>query len=298
MEVRQKRYGACAIAVAASLFALCGVMPAGAADPPTAKELYRQALVAMNDLTEPAFVTYRLEGTSEGLRAEMTTQGGCAHLVFGFGSNHDRWTLRHRTEDGRTEMVDDADGRRYVVYYDRSIANFDPTWLTTYRTLRNPIPRACAAPETLTTPTPRPAAPTPTSAPALKVIGTVVALGPGIYNVEDRGAAACPNGDPGRALHLWSRTNDRRHQLSDVIVELRSMRFCMIRFGARSMFGAGIFEQHFADVGGYWLQTGGVVEVTARVGGIAASHGVWRYRLFDMQFPSALPPEDFATPAH
>ena len=114
------------IVAGACVVALLGAVPARAAEPPTAKELYRQALVVMNDLKEPAFVTFRLEGVSEGMRVDWTTDNcdnvEVSHRSFTFGNNRVRWTLRHRTEDYKTEIVDSADGRRYV-------SNVDPTWL-------------------------------------------------------------------------------------------------------------------------------------------------------------------------
>ena len=287
---RQKRLTFRRVVAAAWVLALCGSVQARAAEPPTAKELYRQALIVMNDLKEPAFITYRLDGTSEGLRIDLKTDP-CDRLEFHFGNNRDRWTLRHRVEDLRTGIVDTADGRRGVV------ATFGPTWLSTYKLLRaaplhfGPLP--CRPLPIRSEPTP---APTPDASPgpALKVIGTVVALGPGIYNVEDRGDAPCPNGDPGHAFHLWSRTNNPSQTLSDVVIELKSMRFCTIRFGVRSGGGTAVYEQHFADVGGYWVQTDGLIDVTGRVAGIAAGHGIWRYRISEMQFPDSLTPDVFA----
>jgi hypothetical protein len=133
------------------------------------------------------------------------------------------------------------------------------------------------------------------------VIGTVAAIGPGIYVVEDRGAASCSNGNPGRALHLWSRAHNPRQTLSDVVIELASMRLCTVRFGMRSGSGLGvdsIVEEHFADVGGYWIQTDGFVEATARVMGIAAAHGTWRYRFVDTQYPGAIPADAFTGTPH
>lgn len=101
--------------------------------------------------------------------------------------------------------------------------------------------------------------------------------------------------DPGRALHLTSRTRDPNHQLSDVIIDMQSKRFCMIRFALREGLGFyGIAEEYYADVGGYWMQTGGLLDGTLRVFGISTYHGVWRYCLLDMQFPSALPSDTFA----
>ncbi len=257
----------------------------------------------MNDLKEPPYVTFRVDGTGEGLRLDMRTEN-CdgregVFREMSFGNNQVRWTVRHRTADNRAEIVDNADGHRYV-------QGFDPTWLSTYRTLRNPPlhfgpwrEQLCAAMRARNAPKPASSDPPASPGPVLKTIGTVVALGPGIYNVEDRGDRACTNGDPGRALHLWSRTNNPRQTLSDVIIDLRSMRLCTIRFGQRGGVGFtanGILEEHFADVGGYWLLTDSSIELTERVAGIATGHGVWRYRLSDFQFPDSLPPEVFTPP--
>ncbi|HEX3551252.1 MAG TPA: alpha/beta hydrolase [Candidatus Elarobacter sp.] len=245
----------------------------------------------MNDLPEPAFVTFRLEGTSVGPTIAMSSRP-CGPVRVTAGQQH--WLVQHRTHD-LTTVVELEDGRRYIV-------GFGPTWLTTFQRLRSPslasrVPPCGSASHT---PAPAPIEPAPSATPALRTIGTVVALGPAIYNVEDRGAATCPNGRPGHALHLSSRTNNPRHQLSDVVIDLASLRFCMVRFGLRSSGGAGAdatSEEHFADVGGYWVETDGVLDGTVRIAGIAAGHMVWRYRLLDMRFPESLPPEAFEVAA-
>ena len=58
----------------------------------------------------------------------------------------------------------------------------------------------------------------------------------------------------------------------------------------------GIVEQHYADVGGYWMQTDGILDGTMRAFGIAYHHGIWRYRLTAMQFPNSEPPALLASP--
>lgn len=269
------------------LVVLAGAAPGAAADAPTAAEFYAKAVRTMSDLPQPAYVTYGLESTSAGLEVDLTTIDGGVWLLIHRGSTPDRWSLRHRTLDYESEIVNAADGKRYVSQ--RSF--FDPTWYGAYRALRQGMLHVQnAAP-----PRPSPGAPTPD--PGLKAIGLVSVIGPGVYDVHDRGAAACPDGGDGHAFHLTSRTPDWHHQLSDVVVELRSMRFCMMRFNASSGFGfSGIVEQHYAQVGGYWLQTGGRLEGAERVFGIAAHHGEWSYQLTDMQFPAALPAEAFAPP--
>ncbi len=243
----------------------------------------------MSDLPQPAYVTYRLESSSEGFQVDLEVLRRQVWLNIHSGSTTDRWTLRHRTFDYQSEIVNAADGQRYV----STRSFFDPTWYGAYRALREGMLnyQDPAPPQ----PSPGPFQPTP--APTLKTIAVISVMGPSVYNIFDRGALSCPNGDPGRAMHLTSRNRDPRHQLSDVIVDLQLMRFCMMRFGLSSGLGfQGIVEQHYAAVGGYWMQTDGLLDGTLRIMGIATHHGIWRYRLLDMQFPTSLPPDTFAIP--
>lgn len=291
--------------VGACVALTCGVARAGAADAPVATEMYRRALAVMNDLQEPPFVTARLEGTGEGLRADLTRAGGCDHVRLSFGNDRADWIVLHRTREPATAIVDQRDGARYLsgavdpASGHAYLSGYDPTWLSTYQALRAPL----LVPQTRCAPPPQTPAPQRTeplsSGHDLTVIGTVAAIGPGIYHVEDAGSAMCPNGNPGHALHLWSRTRNPRQTLSGVVIETPSMRFCTVRFRMRRGAGLGIdsvIEQHFAEVGGYWIQTDGFVEATARVAGIASGHGVWRYRYLDVTYPPSIPSEAFNTP--
>jgi hypothetical protein len=242
----------------------------------------------MSDLSQPAYVTFRFEGTSEGLQVGLTVIHSQVWLLIQAGSTSAGWTLRHRTYDYQSEIVDAADGRRYVSQ--RSF--FDPTWYGAFRALREGMLNAQdpAPPR----PTPGPQTPTPIPNPNLKTIGAISVIGPAIYRVEDRGPATCANGDAGHALHLTSRTRDPQHQLSDVIIDQPSMRFCMMRFGSPAALGFhGFVEQHYADVGGFWMQTDGLLDGSLRIFGISTHSGIWRYHLLDMQYPTALPPETF-----
>jgi len=59
--------------------------------------------------------------------------------------------------------------------------------------------------------------------------------------------------------------------------------------GAGGVVIAGSFEQHYADVNGYWLQTDAVLDGTWHSSVLSRKrHGVWRYRLVDMSFPTRL----------
>jgi hypothetical protein len=261
---------------------ICGIVALAAA-----AELYAQAVRTMSALPQPPYVSFRLQGEGEGLHVGLTVDAQRAvWLLIQSGPGSASWTLRHRTYDYQSEIVDEV-GRRYVS--GRSF--FDPTWYGALRALRlgmldaqDPAPPRA---------TPGPATPAPTG--NLTTIGAVQVIGPSVYTVEDRGEKSCPSGSPGHALHLVSKQRDPLHQLSDVIVELPSMRFCMMRFGAPSSMSGfrGHVEQHYAEVGGYWIETDGLLDGTFRVLGIAVNGGVWRYRLLDLTFPPTIPPDAF-----
>ncbi len=282
------------IVAAVCALALSGGVRAGAADPPTARERYLQAIQAMNDLKQPTFVTYRLESKSEGLKASTTAK--CA-LCLTPGKSNSRWTLRHRTLDYETEIITE-DHRRVVSNY----PGLDPTWYGAYRSLREGAIDTIGSynvPALRSTSAPIHTGPTPTPDTTLKTVAEVSVLGPAIYNIEDRGHATCPSGDAGYALHLWSRALNPRHQLTDAIIDDRSMRFCMIRLALNApgaMGGNAVWEMHYGEVDGYWMETDGIVERTMRAFGIKAAHGIWRYQLLDIQFSNGVSPQDFKTP--
>lgn len=251
------------------------------------EQLYAKAIAAMSDVPQPRYVTYNLQGAADGLQVDLMLQRGQVWLNVHGGSGSANWTLQHRTYDYASQITDNADNRRYLTQ--RSF--FDPTWYGAYRALREGMFDSQDA---------APPRPQQTAAPAsdvtLKTIAVSSVIGPSVYAIDDRGDAHCSNGDPGRALHLTSRDRNSHHQLTDVIIDLHSMRFCMMRFAETSGFGFhGFLEQHYADVGGYWLQTDGLLDGTLRVFGISTHHGTWRYRLLDMQFPAALQAQTFLT---
>jgi hypothetical protein len=138
------------------------------------------------------------------------------------------------------------------------------------------------------------AIPPPDTSP--QTIGAISVMGPAIYRVDDRGESACPSGNAGHALHLAPLKRGYEYQLTDVIVNAASMRFCMIRFsayGAGSGITNGFYEEHYADVGGYWLQTDGLLDGWWFAGLFHKVHGIWRYRLIDMIFPASLSQDTF-----
>lgn len=260
----------------------------GAADaPPPILALYRQTIKAMDDLKEPPYVTYRLESTSEGLRGDFYHCPG-TFFCTSLGNNTNHWMLWHRTNDFHTAILDLDNNRRY----DTDTTFFDPTWYGPYRALRIGminVPRV--APSALPSTSPIPAS-------SLPVIGTVSVFSPGIYEVSDRGDTTCPNGDPGHAVHLTSRTRNPLHQLSDAIINLKWTRFCSVRLtrhGGGALAGNTThWEGHYGEVGSYWMLTDGFVDESGRIVGVSTRGGTWRFRLFDMRFPESLPPDTFS----
>jgi CubicO group peptidase (beta-lactamase class C family) len=253
--------------------------------------LYSRALHVMDGLRQPKYLTYRMETSGDGVHLDFwADHRGQVWTRGSNGSSTDAWTLRHRTADYVSEIVHVSDGRRFVTF--RSF--FDPTWFGTVRAMRlgmfNSQDPAVARDLTQHEPVAGDA--------ALKTIGSTSVMGPAVYNIQDRGYTPCPNGQPGHALHFVSREFDPMHQLSDVVIETGSQRFCVVTFFARyagGVFTGGTFEQHYAEVNGYWMQTEGVIDGTWQSSVLSRKrHGVWRYRLVDVSFPPALSDEFFA----
>ncbi len=256
----------------------------------SAQAFYAQAVATMDNVRQPAFVSYDLHAQSDNVHIGLLVVSGNVWLRFQSGSGPTDWSVKHRTQDYASEVVDDD---AYDTRYVSARPFFDPTWFGAFRALRDGMlgyQSSEPGRDSLTI-----AEPTPQPDGSLHTIAAVSVIGPGIYAVQDRGAAACPNGDAGRALHLVPRQRDPRRQLSDVIVDTGSMRFCMIRFGwsASGLF-TGFVEQHYADLDGYWVVSDGSLDGTLRVFGIKTHHFIWNYRLNNMAFPEQLPPETFA----
>lgn len=257
--------------------------------PPSAVAFYRTAIIATAQAAQPAYMTYMLKsepGTGYELRLMSLRHRVWIQPYRGVDAQVFR--MQHRTRDYSTQIVD-PDGKRWVTA--RSF--FDPTWYGSYRALRDgmlgyqdnapPLPDAH--------PTPQPV--------ALKTIAAVHVMGPSIYGVQDAGAATCANGDAGHALRLFGHDHDPRHQLARVVVDLRNMRFCSLRFDLPpSALGfAGYVEQEYGDVNGYWVQIGGEINGSTRVLGIAVNSGAWRYTLEEIAFPKSIAAAEFVAPS-
>lgn len=261
--------------------------PVAPADP-SAQAFYAKAVATMDRVIQPPYITYELQAQSNSLHVGLQTTGENVWLLFQGGSAPTDWRVRHRTQDYESEVLDESNrGARYI----SARPFFDPTWFGAFRALRdgmvgyqNPDPQRDA----LTI-----AEPTPQADASLHTIAAVSVIGPSVYAVQDRGPATCSNGDPGHALHLVPRRHDPREQLSDVTVDLNSMRFCSIRFRWNTLVSTLLVEQHYADVGGYWVVTDGSLEGGSHLFGMRLNHFIWDYRLNNMTFPQQLPPDTF-----
>ncbi|MDQ6930140.1 MAG: hypothetical protein M3126_05680 [Candidatus Eremiobacteraeota bacterium] len=250
--------------------------------------LYRAAMKTMGNLPEPAFVSFTMQGRTQGLAVDLHDIDHLIWLNIHPGSTPSSWSIRHRTDDYASELLQE-DGVRFVSQ--RSF--FDPTWYGAYRALRDGMLNYQVPEKPLSAR----ATPPPDAPNSLREIAVVNVMGPTIYRLDDRGATMCPDGNPGHAIRLFSRDRDPKHQLNEVVVDSASMRLCSMRFGVSDAFGFhGIVEQHYGQVGKYWMQTDGLIDGTMRVFGISTSHGKWFYRLVNMTFPNELPASTFAVP--
>lgn len=251
---------------------------------------YGAAVQSMRALSQPQYLTYTMSGEGDNLSIGLRVIRHLVWLEMITGSAHfpSEWTIRHRTDDYASEITAYGGRQRYV----STRAFFDPTWYGAFRALRDGMLMY----QQTDAPVSASATPTPGPSPDLRTIAVVTVMGSNVYNVEDRGTATCENGDPGHALHLVSREPDPRHQLSDVVVDLRNMHFCTMRFNVRESGFNGSVEQHYDTVGGYWLQTDGIIETGIRSLGVMVAHGSWRYRLTQMRFPSSITEEAFLRP--
>lgn len=260
--------------------------------PPSSPEsFYSAAVESMRALPQPRYLTYTIEGDGDNLSIGLQV---IRHLVWlqmitGPAAFPSQWAIRHRTDDYASEITD-YNGERLV----STRAFFDPTWYGAFRALREGM----LFYQQTDSPVSAYATPTPGPSPDLRTIAVVTVIGSNVYRVEDNGPATCADGDSGHALHLISREPDPRHQLTDVVVDLRNMHFCTMRFNVRESGFSGSVEQHYGTVGGYWLQTDGVIETGVRTLGIMVGHGTWHYQVSQLRFPRSIPAQTFFPPPY
>jgi hypothetical protein len=253
-------------------------------------DAYRAALSTMRALPVPAYVTYRTDldaGDATIVLSQLSDGRVKPRIVMGAGL-YDRssWQVDYRADDGLAAIATEPDKRALT-----SMALFDPTWNGVSLWLR----RGLLATLERETATPAPNA-TPDKEPA--TIATVYAFDPNAYRVEDAGVAWCGN-DPGRLLRLTALRDVAKHPLQRVVIDVVDDRICTVRFAVSGTEGEarfdGYVELQFAHQAGYYLISGGYLDVAARENGdrIGWAHVRFHYR--DAQAPASLPAEAFAT---
>lgn len=237
--------------------------PVLAAPPPTPVEYYSSALRAMNGLKVPSNLQYHSTVTFHNVQVGLSNdRSGMMQMSLGLGGEDGStaWSIIDHTTTPLSQ-VSLADPK-FVSKTTSPL--FDPTWDGVHRWLRYGL-RGMPADGS--------------SAFALDhdPNATQTVFGASSYDVEDGGARACPNGNPGHLLRLVARSRPDLHPLSAAIVETRTSRFCMLRFsiqGRSGLMGAtGFVEVHMKDVGGYWLVSDGFLDVEARLLGLAIKNG-------------------------
>jgi len=274
---------------------LCLAAPATAADENrvSPEAAYVAAVAAMRALDIPPYVTFHSAWTITG--AGFTIEHDDKRVVLAIGMGR----AFHESQNYDLTFTS-ADATITVTTPTEHLAGtgshlLDPTWIGAYDILRYGLhgetPVAVAA-------TPAPA-PEPSSEPSgapteAPVIASVVAIAPAFYAVSDGGTGACPNGDPGRVLSLRAFRDPQAHPLTEVTIDANNDRFCSMRFNLKEAGLASVtgdYEIHFAQVGTYWLVSGGFADVSARVMGIAARRVLLRWE----NSAIATPPEPSAT---
>ena len=279
-----------------SAFCVLAVASAGAASaaPPSATTYYERAVAAMQALPQLPDITYTIVANSENgtISIHPAKGGGIAFTVGPGPNNTQRVSAAYRAVDEKVALT--FPGGKHGVGH---VGILTPSWEGAYAFMHRGFLGAPKTPTPGLTPTPNLSA---SPLPTLPTIVVVRAFGSGFYRVTDNGAASCPSGAPGHALHLIARSDPQAHPLTDVIVDLHTMRFCAMRFAVNQSFGGvfggtGFIQLNFASAGKYWIERHVLVDIEARALGIALKHIVLRFAYSAVAFPQSLPASLFAT---
>ncbi len=261
---------------------------AAAATPPSAERFYAQALEHMRERPQPAFATY--DATMQGLRC-IVDQSSVGCTLAGENAQT-QYAVSYRGADRRIAL---QSGGKAVALAD--LPFLDATWPEIDALIRYGF----GTPPDARHATPAPLQTDPSS--HLPVIAVVSSLAAEHYRVADEGAAPCANGDPGHEVHLVARHDPLLYPLSDAVVDLRTDTFCMLRFGARADFAAGLAgangsaDLDLTRVDGYDIVKDERFAINLRAAGIAVKHIDVSIAYSRFAFPDAIPPAVFATPA-
>lgn len=257
------------------------------AAPPTPEQYYARALDTMNALPQPAYLTFDMDMKAGG--AEIGTScspGADAAFSVGWGRamHHELHTEGEYSLSGNAAAIREEDG----TYCRDDAALFKPAWAAMHDWMRYGIsqPPSSAKPPASHS--------TQSNSSGLPTIAAVTAMAPAAYDVFDHGAATCPSGTPGHALHLVAISNPDEHPLTDVVIETRTMRFCSMRFSLVDAVVAGTGAKgdmvvDFGQSNGYWSVTHGHAVLSLRMLGVSLKHFSLDMSYADMQYPTQLP---------
>ena len=259
-----------ALALAAATICTGIASPAGAATPPSAAQYYRDALAIMERQPTPPFLTFQTMITLHG--------------------HPPTWDIyRLRTSDGSESSRELPHGK----WETETSGGIDPTWLGVSKIVRYGLDIAQA--QNASNAPPKNAAKMP---PGLKTIAIVTAVAPHDYRITDRGAAICPNGAPGHALHFEAIRNKQRRLLTHVVIESATGRFCEMRFSfAGSLVAVGVsgyLALHFGESADYWLVRDARFVIGFRSFGLQVSQLTVGLAFQHVAAPATLPTVDFA----
>ncbi|HTU81115.1 MAG TPA: hypothetical protein VMF61_03240 [Candidatus Acidoferrales bacterium] len=280
--------------VALAAIAACSVA-ASAQQMESPEAFYRAALAQMQRIAEPAYVTYRTSVPSGNTSIVVRSDDdGYAKVSIHASTLTDparSWQVAYRGSDGAASIA--LPGQRSAI---TGLALFDPTWRGAFRWMRHGLIGTQTPPQQPDTDAIPTAAPDAGVTPP-PVIAVVRAFGTDSYEVIDAGPWPCADGRPGRHLHTVARADAATHPLTDVVVDLQSMRFCTMRFHqiAKTGMNQGYFDidLHFGNVGGYYLITDGRVTGGIRAFLVAAFHLDTTFTYDQIAFPAALSPQLF-----
>ncbi|HEY9179788.1 MAG TPA: hypothetical protein VIO32_03650, partial [Candidatus Baltobacteraceae bacterium] len=252
---------------------------------PTPQQYYARALDTMNALPQPAYATFDMDIKASGaeIASSCSPKAGAAFSIgWGRGMRHEIQTRGEYTLSGNAAAILEKG-----TYCRDDAAIFKPQWAAMHDWMRYGI---SGAPHFDSAKSPKSSK---SISARLPTIANVTAVSPAAYDVFDRGAAVCPSGTPGHALHLIAVSNPDEHPLTDVIIEANTMRFCMMRFSLVNAVAAGTGAKgdmtvDFAESNGYWSITHGHAVLSLRMLGVSLKHFMLDTYYANMQYPTEL----------
>lgn len=273
------------------------------------QQIYKAAVITMEAMPQPPYLTALIHIHDEGMGLQLSdVYGWASPAILLRGGIHDaEWRTSYRLQDNLADIV--TGNNSPLLTHD---AMFIPTWLGAFSVLRYGFPgdppdffenlwKEHHAKHSFVSATP----PSKTSVSGpnkeltvngvkLATIIVVRAIAPPAYRIVDAGPARCGT-SVGRRLRLFA-YDPRTHPLTDVIVDLRDNRFCMMRFniGDPAMAALrGSYEIHFAKEGRYFVAKRSLVTLYLRFLGIPLKKTTLALTYRDFTFPESIPSSAF-----